>query len=134
MALRTTIRLARNHVKHERTKQRDYRRTRRLVLAYGEVREGLFDEWMRPKKGQLEHDNVLARGMRENMSPEELETLVQQCLAVLPSEHERVVRMLYFEHHSSQEAADELGLPKTTVDWYKRAALEKMRSAVGAAP
>jgi RNA polymerase sigma factor (sigma-70 family) len=128
----TTIRLTRNHVKHERTKQRDYRRTRKLTPSCGESEE-LSDEWMRPKNGQPAHDNALACGMIEDFSPEELEVLMRQCLSVLETKHEQVVQMIYFKGCTSQEVADELGVPKTTIDWYKREALKKMRSALNAA-
>ena len=46
----TADRLLHNHIEHETRKQRDVRRTRRLVPTYGDIGEGLSENWMPPKK------------------------------------------------------------------------------------
>jgi len=45
----------------------------------------------------------------------------------LPPMHQQVIQLIYIGNYTAQEAADKLGLPKTTVDWYKREALAMMR-------
>ena len=52
---------------------------------------------------------------------------VVDCLNVLAPSHQRLIRMLYLEGYTPQEAADTLNIPKTTVNWYKREALAAMR-------
>ncbi len=123
--LTTADRLTRNHIERETRKRRDVHRTRPLVPTYGDIREGRSDDWMPPKKGQLEHDNVLAK--RKCAVPEVVQDEVDHCLGVLPPIHQQVIQLLYFDGYTSQEAADKLGIPKTTVDWYKREAMTMMR-------
>ena len=43
-----------------------------------------------------------------------------KCLGMLPPSYQQVVRLRYFDGLKSQEIADLLGVPKTTVDWRLR--------------
>jgi RNA polymerase sigma factor (sigma-70 family) len=121
----TADRLLRNHIESETRQQRDVRRTRRLVPTYGDIGEHLSENWMLPKKGELEHENVLAK--RKYTVPELVQNKVDHCLGLLPPMHQQVIQLIYIGNYTAQEAADKLGLPKTTVDWYKREALAMMR-------
>ena len=80
---------------------------------------------MPPKKGELEHENVLTK--RKYAVPPMVQDEVDRCMGVLPPMHQQVIQLLYFDRFTAQEAADKLGIPKTTVDWYKREALAMMR-------
>ena len=54
------------------------------------------------------------------------EAKAAKCLSVLPPTHQQVIQLIYFEGYPAQ-TAERLGVPKTTVDWYKREALKMMR-------
>jgi DNA-directed RNA polymerase specialized sigma24 family protein len=52
----------------------------------------------------------------------------REFVAALPPNYQRVIILIYFEGHTAQQAADIIGVPKTTVDWRVREALRLMRA------
>ena len=117
----TAHRLTFNYLKHESVQRRDYRRTSSLATEEDDFR------------GSCTAPDNGTRGVTHSPLPNPKRPVrsrseeVEDCLSSLSPRHQEIVRLLYFEGYTAQEAGDKLGVPKTTVDWYKREALAIMR-------
>jgi RNA polymerase sigma-70 factor (ECF subfamily) len=118
----TAHRLTFNYLKHESVQQRDYRRASSLVPEEDDFR----GSYTAPEE-QHSRRNALAFAEPQETCSIQVREEVEDCLSSLAPRHREIVRLLYFEGYTAQEAADKLGVPKTTVDWYKREALAIMR-------
>ena len=103
----TAKRLTQNHVRYETNLCRDYRRTGH----YQEV--------------DLE-PSIPESAMKMDTS----KTLVEHGLHRLPETHKQVIHLVYFEGLSSVEVAERLGVPVTTVNWWRKESLAIMRFAL----
>ena len=51
-------------------------------------------------------------------------------LDALSAEHRQAILLVYFDDLTSQEAADRLGVPVSTFNWWRRCALAEMKRAL----
>ena len=129
----TATRLTRNHIKFECRQCRDKRRSRPLNEHFNlqEAEENCASDPRVIKRGQYgyQHSPLAAEVSPDPDHDEHAEAAdaAAQRLAVLPETHKMVIRMIFFEGSTAQEAANRLGVPKTTVDWWRRESLALMR-------
>lgn len=97
----TAKRLTQNHIKHEKRMRRDYRRTFRLGS------DPMF----------LDPANVPR-------------ALIEEGLCTLPETHQQIMRLVYFDGLTSREVAEKIGKPISTVDWWRRESLTRMRKVL----
>lgn len=80
------------------------------------------------------HKDILRRAdegsFEDFMEISELQARINQLIAELPPQCERVFRMSRFEHLSNQEIADELGISKRTVETQISKALGVLRNSL----
>jgi RNA polymerase sigma-70 factor (ECF subfamily) len=116
----TAKRLTQNHVRDETKLCRDYRRT---VHLHHEDRSPSETSGLQAadlavaKKVTVEQNHAVAVRLRVEHGLHQLSDIYQQ-----------VIRSLFFEGLTSQETADRMQVPKSTIDWWKRDALDKMRA------
>ena len=138
----TADRLTRNHVKHATCKCRNFRRTLPLVVGYsngdpdidaatridiGENTEPCERYRQYPAELVQDGGSTPAEICVDTEAAAITHERAVKCLSVLPATHQRVLDLLFFQGLTAQEAARRLGIPKTTVDWRKREALDLMR-------
>jgi RNA polymerase sigma factor (sigma-70 family) len=132
---KTAERLTRNHVKHECRQRRDQRRTRPLIEEWnpGASNEGPEADNNLPRKALIRRTpNWLAQEKLDPAQQCEMAEMVERCLGVLSPSDQEIVKLRYFACCTSQEIADLLHLPKTTVDWHIRESLARMREIAAA--
>jgi RNA polymerase sigma factor (sigma-70 family) len=121
-----------NHVEAATRKRRNIHRTRRLRLAR-DYDEGVTDE--------TDDERTMSRKHRATPQPsylvsienaeEEIAALrrkVEHYMAALSSNQLKVIQLSYFEGRTAKQIAEEMNVPKTTVDWWKREAIARMRT------
>ena len=124
-------RLTANHVRNATRKQRDYRRTSRLCLS---PRHIINDDEGDDARDFVELDNILAldapvvvdAAAKKDADRERLEGGLQY----LPETHQQVIRSIYFDGQTAEETARQMNEPVTTINWWKKEALRKLREVV----
>ncbi len=129
----TADRLTKNHIKFERRQRRDKRRTTSLESPFSGSQEVLENsEDCTRRKGTLgDAPHWLAVETPDSTldleATEAITSKAGKCLGMLPPSYQQVVRLRYFDGLKSQEIADLLGVPKTTVDWRLRQSMSLIR-------
>jgi RNA polymerase sigma factor (sigma-70 family) len=128
----TADRLLRNHIEYATRKRRNVHHTRPLPLpAFNDPKsdDPADDGPVRPKQGDNRFaPNILAVDSTEPAYIAAARTRAQRFLAILPDNYQQVLRSLFFEGLTSQETAKRMRVPKSTIDWWKRDAIDKMRA------
>ena len=101
-----------NHVRAERRECRDRRQTMPLSLN--------------PKFALAIPDPL----EKKRADAAILESRIEEGIEVLPAEHQEAVRLVFFDGLTAQQAADKMGVPLSTLNWWRREALAKMRWAM----
>jgi RNA polymerase sigma-70 factor (ECF subfamily) len=116
----TAKRLTQNHVRDETKLRRDYRRT--VHLHHEDRDSSRFDaaNYAVAEKVAAEHNRAVA-----------VRLMVEHGLHQLPNNNlQQVIRLVYLNGLTSDETAKRLGVPVSTVNWWRRESLALMRVAL----